>query len=72
MLIRVKLDGHTAELRDDHGKPRVDIWRGVMWIGQWAWTGTELGEEISRSSLRISPETLVALAESIRRKVGPA
>lgn len=59
---------YVVELRDN----RVDVWREVEWIGQWAWTGEAFGKRLqgrrllSATRMHAADEVQAMLAASLR------
>jgi hypothetical protein len=53
----------TAELRMD--PPRVDVWCGIEWWGQWEWIDEAIGSRL-QGSRYIRRVTLNAIADAIR------
>lgn len=66
-IARVRLTSHgtgwTAELRTD--PPRVDVWAGVEWFGQWEWIDEAIGSRL-QGHRYMTRKTLDTIAEAIR------
>ncbi len=75
-ITKVRVDDFTAEhqgadtLKDQARPERVDIWRGVTWIGQWYWVPqTGIGDIRHKTTeSKCAEKVLGKIAAALREK----
>jgi hypothetical protein len=50
---------------DEERPERIDVWRGVEWLGQWDWNGTHIGNRRQASRFKCADEVLRAIETQI-------